>query len=447
MIDSTGPTIAEVAAPGQPPDQGDEGCLQNRQSVPLWAYGPLAMSCDRAHSVPEETGICPQATNNSNGLGVEMGKRRIMPTEIAIGSVMAWDAYDEQGRLLLRKGLVIASSSQIAGLMERGLFVESVPGRETVPIARDEVMPSAVWSILEARRLLELACTADAPKDDFQYQITCVRALITEAHRLSPDAAIATLLLERAGRYSIRHSLDVAVTSQIVGSAMGVAEPQLSSMVAAALTMNMSILELQDHLQTQKEPLTKAQRAVIESHPEDSAAQLRERGVDDELWLESVLAHHEAIDGTGYRQGRTGNDIPLSSQLISLGDVYCARISTRNYRRSLRPNAALRALFLDQGRKVRKGLASQFIKAIGVFPPGTPVRLENGEIAVVVRRGENASAPQVCSIVGPRGLPFEVPIKRDTGRPTYGVREVVEWSDVGAAPSMQALWGEVAAIH
>jgi HD-GYP domain-containing protein (c-di-GMP phosphodiesterase class II) len=377
-----------------------------------------------------------------------MGKRRILPAEIAIGSVMAWDAYDDQGRLLLRKGLVIESSSQIAGLMERGLFVESYPGRDsTVTIAKEEIAPpSAVSSILEARARLELACTA-APSDDFPYQITCIRALIAEAYRLSPDASIATLLLEREGRYSIRHSMDVAVTCQMVGKAMGVAEPQLSSMVAAALTMNMSIIDMQDELQGQKEPLTKAQRELINRHPENSAAMLHARGVDDELWLESVLTHHEAADGSGYGEGRKGNDIPVAAQLISLADIYCARISSRNYRRGVHPNAALRALFLDQGNKVRKGLASQFIKAIGVFPPGTPVRLENGEIAVVVQRGESASTPQVCSIVGPRGMPLAMPIKRDTSRPTYGVREVVEWTDVGAKPSMHALWGKVAAVY
>jgi hypothetical protein len=137
----------------------------------------------------------------------------------------------------------------------------------------------------------------------------------------------------------------------------------------------------------------------------------------------------------------------LASQIISLADVYCARISSREYRRALRPNAALKALFLDQGKKVRDGLAAQFIKAIGVFPAGTPVRLENGEIAVVVHRGEKASAPQVCAIVGPRGMPMAVPIRRDTSMPTYGVREVMEWADVGAPPSMQSLWGKIAAIH
>ena len=108
---------------------------------------------------------------------------------------------------------------------------------------------------------------------------------------------------------------------------------------------------------------------------------------------------------------------------------------------------AIIALFLDQGKKVRDGLANHFIKTIGVFPEGTPVRLENGEIGVVTERGERASTPQVSSIIGPRGMPLAAPVKRDTSRPTYGVREVVDWSDVGAMPPMHALWGKHGALE
>jgi HD-GYP domain-containing protein (c-di-GMP phosphodiesterase class II) len=372
-----------------------------------------------------------------------MRKRRITSTELAVGTVMSWDAYDDRGRLLLRKGLVIASNSQVDGLIERGLYAEAPPERQP-PVSEE---PSAVSSIMEARRRLERLCGPNSRTDDFTYQITCIRALVAQACRLSEDAAVGTLLLARHGRYSIRHSLDVAVVSHIAGVALDMREPDLSSAVAAALTMNFSILELQDVLQAQKEPLTEEQREVIKGHPGASEAQLRDRGVKDELWLQTVLAHHEAIDGSGYGQGKKGDEIPLSAQLVSLADVYCARISSREYRKALSPNSALKALFLDQGKSVRDGLASQFIKAIGVFPAGTPVRLENGEIAVVVQRGEKANAPRVCSIIGPRGMPLTAPIRRDTSMPTCGVREVMTWADVGAPPSMQILWGKVAALH
>jgi HD-GYP domain-containing protein (c-di-GMP phosphodiesterase class II) len=263
---------------------------------------------------------------------------------------------------------------------------------------------------------------------------------------VSQDAALAMTLLERNGRYSIRHSVDVAIACHVTGGALGIEEPELSSVVAAALTMNISVLELQDELQSQKDPLSEEQRERIRQHPDTSLNLLRERGVTDPVWLRAVESHHETIDGAGYTHGMKGDDIPLPAQLVQIADVYCARISSRDYRQPLRPNAALRALFLDQGKKVREGLANQFIKAIGVFPAGTPVRLDNGEIAVVTQRGESAKTPHVSSIIGMRGMPLVTPIRRDTSQPPFGVKEVVNWSELGAPPSMAAIFGKVAAV-
>ena len=374
-----------------------------------------------------------------------MGKRRIVTNELAIGSVLAWDAYDENGRLLLKRGQVISSATQLEGLIERGLFAEMEPTREKAAVTID-VAPSAVALLLESRRRLALVCGPNGPKTGFSEQVLKIRELVREACRVSQDAALGMLLLDRNGRYSLRHSVDVAIACEVVGPELGITEPELTSTVAAALTMNLSILQLQDDLQSQQAPLSAGQREVIHKHPEESAQLLRERGVTDDLWLRAVLSHHEAVDGSGYLHGRKGDEIPLAAQLLSLADVYCARISSRDYRPSLRPNAALRALFLEQGKKVRDGLASQFIKAIGVFPAGTPVRIENGEIAVVVQRGQNASKPVVCSIVGPQGMPLAVPIRLDTSQTNFCVKEVVSWAELGALPSMQTLWGKVAAL-
>lgn len=371
-----------------------------------------------------------------------MEKRRISRTELAIGTVLAWDAYDERGHLLLRKGQTIVSTTQIDGLLERGLFTGPDRERKKPPV--EPLSPSAVALVLEARHRLQLACSPNGTKEKFPERILAIRKLVADACTISKDAALAMTLLDRNGRYSIRHSVDAAITSQVVGEAVGISEPDLSSAVAGALTMNISMLELQDILQAQEGPLTELQRELILKHPEASMAMLREYGVEDELWLEVVMSHHEAIDGSGY-EGRQGDAISLPAQLVSLADIYCARISSRDYRAPLQPNAALRALFLEQGKKVREGLASQFISAIGVFPSGTPVRLDNGEIAVVTGRGKSVKTPDVCAIIGPEGMPLVVPARRDTSQRPFGVREVVSWATLGAPPSMQVIWGKAAA--
>jgi HD-GYP domain-containing protein (c-di-GMP phosphodiesterase class II) len=368
--------------------------------------------------------------------------RRITTHDVAIGTVLPRDASDITGKILARRGEVITSRAQINTLIEHGLFAEaSMPAERSVSRST-----SAVALVLEARRRLELSCTQYSPKTHFQEQILEVRRLIAEACTLCEEVSLATVLLQRQGRYSFRHSVDVAIACQVVGTTLNVGEPDLTSIVAAALTMNIAMLELQDTLQDQHEPLTDTQRQQVQEHPGKGEALLRERGVDDEVWLHAVHCHHEAIDGTGYGRQEKDGEVPIPAQFIALADVYCARISSRVNRRALRPSTALKALFLDQAKKVRHGLASQFIKAVGVFPPGTLVRLQNGEIAIVTRRGESASRPQVCAVVRTGGTPHLVPVSRDTGLPMYAVCEVLDWSALGKPPSMESVWGKVAAV-
>ena len=70
---------------------------------------------------------------------------------------------------------------------------------------------------------------------------------------------------------------------------------------------------------------------------------MRQAGIDDQAWLDCVLLHHETGNGSGYPFGRHADEIPDAARIVSLADRYCARVSSRSYRKSMVPNAALRA--------------------------------------------------------------------------------------------------------
>ncbi len=369
-------------------------------------------------------------------------------SEVSVGGALPWDVFDENGRLLLGRGHVIVSGNQIESLIERGLFTTADAkwnrDMQTPPVAH--ARPSAAALILDARYQLQAACAPNAQKENFAEQVTRICQLIRDACKQSQNVALATILHERDSRYSIRHSVDVAICCHIVGTSMGIQEQELSAIVAAALTMNISMLRLQDELQGNRHPLTAEQREAITQHPQQSAAMLQQLGVTDKLWIDAVLNHHEAIDGGGYPSHKKNDEIPLPAQLVAMADVYCARVSGRDYRPSLRPNTALKALFLNQGATMNRDLAGRFVKATGIYPPGTPVRIANGEIAIVIEQGEKANTPLVASLIGPGGNRFVVPIQRDTSRQAYTVSDVVDWSTAGPIPSLRVLWGKEGAV-
>ena len=270
--------------------------------------------------------------------------------------------------------------------------------------------------------------------------------MIRDACILNRNVALASILMHRESRYSIRHSVDAAVVSHVVGSFLGMQDEELSSATSAALTMNLGMLSLQDYLQRHAGPLSDSDRQTIRRHPDESVGLLQQYGVTDHLWVRVVQDHHESIAGSGYPARKTVDDLLLPMRLVTLSDIYCTRVSSRDYRGPLRPSAALHNILFGDGVSVEKFLAAQFIKALGVFPSGAPVRLNNGEIAIVTQQGEKANVPVVHSVINGQGARISTPIRRETWHASYGIRGAVDFGELGGAASMQALWGEDAAL-
>ena len=81
-----------------------------------------------------------------------------------------------------------------------------------------------------------------------------------------------------------------------------------------------------------------------------------------------------------------------------------------------------------------------------MYPPGSYVRLQNGEIGVVTHKGKQPSAPVVHALLGPRGAPLSFPIQRDTSKTLFAIREALYPEQADVRFSMQQLWGKEARL-
>jgi hypothetical protein len=86
---------------------------------------------------------------------------------------------------------------------------------------------------------------------------------------------------------------------------------------------------------------------------------------------------------------------------------------------------ASRIVFTSEGQNESNSFPACLIKQVGIFPPGSFVKLTNGEIGVVFKRGENANQPLVYSLVNETGQSITPPIKRDTSQPGLKVHAVI----------------------
>lgn len=366
--------------------------------------------------------------------------QKLTISDLHINELAKWDCFDADGVLVLNKGKVISNQRQLDELIEHGLFADqnAVPKATSSP--NENLSPFRLMADIELRLRMIFSSLATAGSTDLPGRIIKICRDLQEVCEMDADAALGMLLLGDERRYTVTHPLHVAILCELTAKKIGIAaEPRLS-ILAAALTSNIAMIELQNTLQKQQAPLTKEQSEKIRLHPREAAEMLRIAGVQDEVWIDIVQHHHERLDGKGYPESLSGDDISIPVRIASLADIYSAMISPRNYRAAKFSHHSLSETFLKRGAEMDASLPHLFINELGVFPPGTFVNLHNGETAVVVRRGVNAMKPQVQSVVSPKGVPLSVPQLRDSSQDNYAIREMAPPSK-GFVINRQLLWG------
>lgn len=355
---------------------------------------------------------------------------------VAVGHPLPFHVHDEFGRRLLALGQVIVSDTQMEMLFARGAWVDS----ETASAVRRERQAEAegaggpVVSTYRQPSLFDrwekLVWELDALLRKVLAGLRCApeleslgRQVVAQIDRDLDVALFMTIRHNepRYALYSLTHALHTATVGVVLARQMAWDEQRTLSLVMGALTMNVSILELQAQMAVQRDPPSTRQRQAIQAHPDASAALLEAAGVEDDTWLAAVREHHERQDGTGYpRMLQGGSEVAHALRTV---DVFTAKISPRAIRPSLPIQVAARQLFQEE-----KGgpLATGMIKALGLYPPGDLVQLKNGEIAVVTRRGRSATTPVVASVTNASGKPVAGTVVRDTTQPEFAI--------TGAAP-------------
>jgi hypothetical protein len=371
---------------------------------------------------------------------------------LRVGAGLSHDVYDRAGRLLLRRGTPLDSEARIEHLESAGFFdPEAVDALKEAKDAQDKSVvigyvpsysgrPVSVFAELTAAcERLQALFAAD--EGDTDRGIRAIGATIARCCTIDSDAAIAVLHLPLPFPYNVRHPVNVATLVNLVLARQKHDEARRQSAIAAALTMNLGALDLHHELYYQPETLNDEQRSRIRAHPGAGVEALLARAVRDPLWLAVVSQHHEAIDGSGYPSGLAGDRILPEAQVVSLADRFCAMVSERAQREPMVPTVALKEILARHGKAVTPELIRNLVNAMGLYPPGTFVRLANGETAVAVRRLLDPKHPVVFSLAGPSGNPYDAPRKRLTAsNPQFAIQAPVPRKEVKASVVAEDLW-------
>lgn len=369
---------------------------------------------------------------------------------LRFGQELGFSLRDAEGHLLIARGQVLHNTPQLRAQLERGVFVHAhetreyqralahkmdtmvMQGAKLGEIAKAgaavevEVMidrapappstPQAAWADLQLRAH---ALLREPRPEDFLPRLEPLLDEVLVRLEAQTDLALLLLVYEASQDfqyYSATHSLLSLVLAEQCARQLGWPEDVRRVLARAALCMNIAITTLQDRLAGQTEVLAETHRAELAAHGDRGAEMLRALGLTDSLCLQVVRLHHEA--GPGALAARAMPE--QMARVLRRADIFGARLSPRRSRRALSGAAAARAAYLDELNKPDEAGAA-LIKAVGLYPPGSLVRLANGEVGVVVRRGFSANEPMVAALLGKSGAPLSEPVPRDTRLATHAI--------------------------
>jgi len=313
----------------------------------------------------------------------------------------------------------------------------------------------------ETQRLEELRQAVHECERKFVHAVTEVTRIEREIHIAPPktmaeahvlvDSMVESLLTESdvvlhamndrrgmAEQYS--HGLNVTVLSLILAKSMDMTEAEVKHLAMGALFHDIGKSQIPDRITRKTDPLTKSELTLLQQHCQFGATFAENFKLDPHVKL-LIQQHHECMDGSGFPDRLKGEQIDCLSRIVAIVNTYDNLCNPMNLATAMTPYEALANMFSRQRTKFDPNILKLLIKSLGVYPPGSVVRLSSGDHGMVM--SVNPSKPlRPCVMLHLPDVPRKTPMLIDLGdeaalsitqclRPSQLPKEALEYLSPG----------------
>ncbi len=225
---------------------------------------------------------------------------------------------------------------------------------------------------------------------------------IVESIVRNPNALMWLAQLKHRDNYAYGHAINVSVYMIAFGRHLGFPREQLNHLGISGLLQDIGKIKLPEALLKKPGMLAKEEFAHLRQHVAYSLEILHATPDIPAAVFDTVATHHERYDGSGYPRGLKGLEIGMFGAMAGIVDCFQALISERPYAGPISAHQAMQDLYGWRDKYFSGTLIEQFIQCLGIFPVGSLVELNTGDVAIVVSQNKvRKLKPQVLLILDP----------------------------------------------
>jgi HD-GYP domain-containing protein (c-di-GMP phosphodiesterase class II) len=305
--------------------------------------------------------------------------------------------FSSDGRFLLGNDVVL-NAKYISRLQKVGIdsvYVKSSLQEETeIPeTVSEETRQQSLIAVKKALKSVQLN-----EKINIEEMRSMAKAIVNEVI-LNSRTLVHLNDIRTHDDYTFSHSVNVCILATVLGLAMGYSETRLRELALGGLLHDLGKMIVPCEILNKPGKLTEDELVLVKRHSESGFEILRRQHDMPLLASHIAFQHHEKVDGSGYPRGLAKDEIHEYARIVAIADVYDALISDRSYRPGMLPHQAYEILHASANSHFDEDILEMFFRYIAIYPIGTMVQLNTGEIGIVTEIFPRLQARPVVSVI------------------------------------------------
>jgi len=252
-----------------------------------------------------------------------------------------------------------------------------------------------------------------------------------------PDALVLLSTLQDKNNQAVSHAVNVCTLSITFGRFLGFAKKELTELGMGALLHDIGETKIPSEILENFSHCTAEDIKTFQDHTTYGAAILHNtKGLPDSV-VAIARDHHERANGSGYPQSISAENMDIFTMIVAIADVY-DNVTTGMYGKPPVPcTETLKNIYVWRDDLFDSLLVEKFIQCLGIYPVGSIVELNTGEVGIVINNSpETRLFPKVLLVRNREKRPIDPPkiinldiFRTEDNKHQYEISRVVQPKD------------------